>query len=114
MLSISACLTLAACAFDQARPRTADAAKALFDLGTSNPGAAAASDIKIKLGSPDEIRPLDAGRRMWIYVRTQQARLFSSAPDTATDYIAAYTFAPTGLLVESSYQAVPAANRWIP
>jgi hypothetical protein len=114
LLLIPLCLELAGCALESPRPRTAAAARTLFDLGSMTPGAAAKKDVALRLGRPNAISRLADGREQWLYVRTQgfDLRTFSTA--NATDYSAEYTFDASGLLAEATYRAVPAANPWLP
>jgi len=107
-------LTLAGCAFEQPRPRTGEAARALFDLGSMTPGAAMQKDVELRLGAPEVIRKLEDGRTQWVYVKTQGFDLQTLSADNATDYIAEYTFEASGLLAEASYRAAPAADPWLP
>ena len=110
ILTITACLSLAGCAFSNTQPRTVDAAKAYFDQGTFTPKATTQKDVKARLGSPSEIRKLDAGRELWAYIKTQEVGLFTVTTDTATSNIGEYTFDQSGVLLESNYLAAPSGN----
>lgn len=107
-------LELAGCALENPHPRNAATARYLFDVGSMTPGAAAKRDVQLRLGRPSAISKLPDGREQWLFVKTQGANLLTLSTANATDYSAEYIFDASGLLAEANYQAVPAANPWLP
>jgi hypothetical protein len=101
---------LCACSFGNTQPRTVDAARQHFDQGAFIPKITTQSDVKSHLGSPSEMRKMDGGRSLWVYIKLESVSLMTVSADTGTNYSAEYLFDPKGLLLESNYKAIPANN----
>ncbi len=107
---LALCFLFSGCSFGNTQPRTVDAARQHFDQGAFIPKTTTQNDVKSRLGSPNEMRKMDGGRVLWVYIKLESVSALTVSADTGTNYSAEYLFDPKGLLLDANYKAIPAGN----